>query len=494
MMGKYSKSALFALSAVCLGSLGISGGAVPASASAHLRSPWPAPAAAGLAATDWSAYQHGVSHTSAIFGDTAITPDNADSLTAAWQFLAEPKTFPNQPARKFDASPTVVNDKVYIGSRTGWFYALDGQTGEVLWKKQLGWGLTLECPSKGIVSTATVTNDPVSGDLTVYAAGAHYLYALDAATGAELWKASIGPDTDRAKAMYFNWSSPAVAGGHVFMGLGANCDDSKVRGGVVSIDQHTGVRESTWHDSPPGTKGATVWSSQAYAGSSVWATTGSPDEEGTAIYDAYSIVRLTADTLEKRDQWKAPNPLDADLDFGSSPTLFNATLNAVTTPVVAGCNKNGIFYVWRRRDLASGPVWQRRVGQVGGEETGACITTAAWDSQLRQLFVASNITTIGGAERAGGLRALNPDTGAVIWQQPLPCLPTGSPTINGQLVAVPLYTCPAGVSPSVMLFRESDGELVATLPAGGKVFAQPVFAAGKLFVASGDGRLTAYAP
>jgi outer membrane protein assembly factor BamB len=103
-------------------------------------------------------------------------------------------------------------------------------------------------------------------------------------------------------------------------------------------------------------------------------------------------------------------------------------------------------------------------------------------------------TTIGGVQSPGGIRALNPNTGAVIWEHRLPCIPTGGPTINSRLVAVPMFRCPAGVTPSVLLFRESDGRQVGTLAATGRTFAQPVFAAGHLFVASEDGTLTAYHP
>ncbi|HSS66926.1 MAG TPA: PQQ-binding-like beta-propeller repeat protein, partial [Nocardioidaceae bacterium] len=221
---------------------------------------------------------------------------------------------------------------------------------------------------------------------------------------------------------------------------------------------------------------------------------GSPDPKGTSIYDAYSIVRLSESTLTKQSEWTAPNALDSDLDFGSSPTLFSATIGGTSTPLVGACNKNGRFYAWHRSNLAAGPVWAVRVGKTGGTGTGACITSAAWDVHAERLFVASNTTTINGASAAGGLRALDPATGAFIWEKRLPCLPTGSPTINGRVVAVPMFSCPAGVSPTVRLYRESSGRFLGSVPATGKTFAQPVFAHGMLYVASEDGTLTAYHP
>jgi polyvinyl alcohol dehydrogenase (cytochrome) len=451
-------------------------------------------AARALAVTDWPAYERGPDHHSANFDDTAVTAANAGSLGQAWRFVAEAASQPGQPARRFDASPVVASDTVFIGSRTGMFYALDADTGAVRWQRQLDFGSNATCAAKGIVATAAVAPDPASGALTVYAAGAHFLYALNAADGAQRWRRSIGPNTAAGNRLYFNWSSPTVLGGRVFMGIGANCDDVKIRGGVVAIDQRTGAVQHTWFDAPAGQVGATVWSTAAAQGNVLWATTGSPDPNGPAIFDAYSIVRLGAATMAKQDQWKAPNAIDSDLDFGSSPTLFSATVAGASTALVGACNKNGLFYAWRRSNLAAGPVWSRRVGDTGGTGSGACITSAAWDSGLDRLFVAANSTSIGGTSFAGAVRALNPATGAVIWQRGLPCVVNGSPTINGAIVAVPLFGCPAGASPSVRFFRKSDGMPVGSVPAGGSVFAQPVFANAMVYVAGEDGTLTAFRP
>ena len=181
---------------------------------------------AAVGPTDWPAYGRTSGHASTITGDPAITTANAGSLSPSWSFLADAATEPNQPARRFDASPTVVGNRVYIGSRTGMFYVLDADTGGVIWKKQLDWGSAQFCPAKGIVGTASVANDPVDGVLTVYVSGAHFLYALNAATGAQRWKRSIGPNTSAGNGLYFNWASPTVQGRRIFVGLAANCESN----------------------------------------------------------------------------------------------------------------------------------------------------------------------------------------------------------------------------------------------------------------------------
>ena len=453
--------------------------------------------AATIGATDWAAYEHGPAHSSTAFGDTAITLSNAASLHALWTFKAGRATVPGQPGPAFDASPTVVGGVVYIGSRTGVFYALNATTGAIIWQRQLDYGSSSLCPAKGIVGTATVAADPVTGALTVYAPGAHYLYALSAATGTVLWKKAIGPATAAGEARYYNWASPTVIGGHVYIGLAANCEADLVRGGVVEVDQHAGKVLHTYYAVPAGKVGASVWSSVASDGTSVWVTTGNPDPTGTSVYQAFSIVRLSAATLAVQDLWTVPVPVTVDLDFGSSPTFFQPVIGGVVTDLIGACNKNGVFYAWQRAHLASGPVWQLQVGQSGGTGNGACLTSAAYDGSTQQLFVAANQTTVAGKAVPGSLRSLNPATGAVLWQQPLGCLPNGSPTLNGttQVLAVPLYgPCSAGGKPGVALFNASTGTPLTALVTLGKAFAQPVFAEGRLFVADESGALTAYVP
>jgi polyvinyl alcohol dehydrogenase (cytochrome) len=448
--------------------------------------------AGAAAGADWSAYEHGPAHSSAQFGDTAITTANAGSLHVRWHFVAGPATQPGAPGPRLDGSPVTVAGRVYIGSRTGIFYALNATTGAVVWQHQLDFGSSKACAAKGITGTATVAPDPVTGVMTVYAPGAHYLYALNAATGTQLWKRAIGPATAAGEAAYYLWSSPTVIGGRIVIGLGANCEQHTARGGVVEVDQHTGALLHTWYDAPSGQPGATVWSSQASDGTSVWATTGDP--KTASIFDAYSIVRLSWSTLAKLDEFTVSAPATADLDFGSSPTLFTANLNGVTTNMVGACNKNGIYYAWKQASLAT-PVWQRQLGAVAAGD-GGCITSAAYDGPNAKLFVAANQTTVSGKAVPGSVRALNPATGAVIWEKALSCLPDGSPTLNAttNVLAVPTYSCSGTVKPGVVLFNSQTGAQVGSLSAAGHVFAQPVFAEGMLLVASEAGDLTAYGP
>ncbi len=445
---------------------------------------------------DWSAYEHGPYHHSVSYGDTAITPTTVATLHAAWRFVAAKPTQSGQPGAGFDASPVVVGGRVYIGAKTGLFSVLNATTGAVIWQRQLDYGSNTYCPAKGITGTASVLPDPVTGALTVYAPGAQYLYALNAATGAVQWKTAIGPATADGEAHWYNWSSPTIDGGRIYMGLAANCNTQKIRGGEVQVDQHTGAVLHTWYAVPAGTIGPSVWSSPAADGTSVWVTTGNPDPSAAAVYDAFSVVRLDAKTFTKQDKWTASFPVSADLDFGSSPTYFDATIGGVDTNLIGACNKNGTYYVWRSTALSAGPVWQRVVGQNGGNGGGSCIASAAFDGTAGVLFVAGNQTTINGVASMGSVRALDPATGAILWQQPLACLPNGSPTLNGttHVLAVPLYGCSGSQAGGVALFNAQTGAALRVINTTGKIFAQPVFASGYLFVADEIGVLSAFKP
>lgn len=450
--------------------------------------------ASAAGSADWPAFQRNPRHTSAIHTQPAITTLNAGSLRPRWSFTAPAATRPGQPGAGFDATPVVVAGRLYIGSRTGMLSVLDAATGALVWHRQLDYGSSSVCAAKGIFGTATVKPDPVDHVLTVYAPGAHYLYALNAATGALRWRTAIGPDTTEGASLYLNWSSPTVSGGRIFMGLAASCErqDRLIRGGVVSLSQHTGAVQHTWYDVPEGTVGGSVWSSEAADGTSVWATTGDPDANGTSIDDTYSIVRLSAATLARTDRWTVPVSQASDLDFGASPSLFDGVVDGVSTPLVGACNKNGVYYAWKRSDLAAGPVWSRQVG--ASSSSVACLTSAAYEYTTPRLFVAANATTVAGTAVPGSVRALDPGTGALAWEQPLPCTPVGSPTLNGSVLAVPMYGCPAGVQPSVQFFDEADGTPVGSVPETGRTFGQVVFAAGQAFVAGEDGTLVAYGP
>ena len=218
-----------------------------------------------------------------------------------------------KPSPQLEASPIVAAGRVYIGAESGGFYALNGATGAVVWSRQLDTEPHTTCPARGITATAAVKLDPVTGTSTVYVSGARYLYALNAATGAVVWKTEIGPPSLANPDAYYNWSSPTVAGGHVYTGLSSSCDNPLIRGGLVELDQHTGQVLHTWHAVPSGSLGGSMWSSAAASssGSDVWISTGNECDptinscpSGNQLGHSLSIVHLSS-SLTLLQAWPA---------------------------------------------------------------------------------------------------------------------------------------------------------------------------------------------
>src|SRR6478609_3077894 len=141
--------------------------------------------------------------------------------------------------------------------------SVSATTAKVVWKRLLDVEAATTCAARGITSTAAVVPDPTTGTTVVYVSGARDLYALNSTTGAVIWKTMIGPASPSSPNAYYDWSSPTVVAGHVYVGLSSSCDKPQVRSGVVELNQHTGAALHTWYDVPAGSIGGSVWASVA---------------------------------------------------------------------------------------------------------------------------------------------------------------------------------------------------------------------------------------
>ena len=424
--------------------------------------------------TSYAAYLGGPQHASYAKQANTITPVNAATAHSIWTWTATAK---GTASRYLNASPITNAGIIYIGAETGDFYAINAATGVTKWRKKLP---ISNCANAGIVSSATVAKDPVNGRLTVYVGGAdHYLYALAASNGATIWRVLIG-STD---SHYYNWSSPTVAKGHIYMGVATNCDAAGADG-LVALDQHTGAPTGRYYTAGVvGGAGASVYTSAAVAADgSVFITTG--DENGASTNDATSIVKLNGLTLARLDGYQVTGLTGLNLDFNASPTLFAAG----AIPMVGACDKNGVFYALKQADLSS-PVWTRQLGIVPAKGSLAfCGGSAVWDGT--SLYVGADAQTSTSAP--GSMYRLNPSNGQVLWYTPLATGPVvGSPSLDGAgLLAVPTYKLNG--SSAVYLIDKTDGSIKRTLPYSTPIFAQPVFTNGELLVAGPN--LQAYVP
>lgn len=434
--------------------------------------------AQGAGGTNYAAFLFGPGHSSYAKAATTITVANAAGVHSVFSWSPVPKS---GSTGILYATPVTFQGITYLGAGTGDFYAINASTGATKWRKRLPID---NCAGTGIVSSAAVARDSVSGRNVVYVGGAdHYLYALDAANGATLWRSIVG-GTDPH---YFNFASPTVANGHVYMGVSTTCEEP-LGGGVQAFDQHTGATTGRYYVSTPAA-GASVYSSVAVdAAGDVYATSG--DSNGSPPGDSTSMIKLRGGDLARLAAWKVPNQESANLDFQASPTLFTAG----ATSMVGACDKNGVFYAFAANNIGAGPVWTRRLGisaPVG--KLAFCGGSAVWDNDRKLLLVGANRRTAS-ATAPGGAYALNPSTGAVVWYTPLAGGPVvGNPSLDGaRVLAVPTYDISAGAQNAVYLINESNGAILKTIPYPVRMFAQPVFAAGELLIVGPT--LQAYRP
>jgi outer membrane protein assembly factor BamB len=455
----------FVSAILLVGVTGASLGAAQAGA-AHART---STSVGRVATTDWPAYLDGPSHDSFNAGDGTITPANASALKQKWSFTT---------GNGYFSSPTVFDGAVFIGANNGWFYKLSAANGTVVDKIFLGTNPVLSCqpPPTGIVSTATASLNPSTKVPTVYVSGANgYLYAMRASNLAVEWKSVIAIRSTKVND-YYDWSSPTVAGGRIYIGVSSNCDKPLVRGGLISYDQTTGKRLGEFYTVPSGKVGGSIWSSIAVGSNGdVYASTGngplgSPAEQLLGYSE--SIIKLSP-TLQFLARFQVPSAQEGqDTDFGASPVLFG--------PYVGACNKNGVFYALSQTTMKL--AWQR---QVSDSDYGleACIATPAWNG--KHLFFVTPAIKLGGTSYTGTVQERDP-SGPLVWVAGLPNALDGSPTLDGDGVLAAGTYDEQPTPNATYLLDAANGHILRNVVTGGD-FAQSVFAEHWLFVANQNG-------
>ena len=66
-----------------------------------------------------------------------------------------------------------------------------------------------------------------------------------------MWQSVVATPSS-TKSDYYAWSSPAVVGGHIYIGISSQGDHPLVRGGAAAFDQATGARLATYYTVPAG--------------------------------------------------------------------------------------------------------------------------------------------------------------------------------------------------------------------------------------------------
>lgn len=403
--------------------------------------------AAGSTTASWSTYQANNAHTSFNGAETIINPTTAPNLKLLWTHALKGFT------DKITTQPIVANGMIYWGSWDGLEHASRLSDGTDVWTANLGQTHNCRGGTLGVLSTATIVTLSIAHTqrtIDFVGGGDNNLYALDANSGAILWQTQLG--TPPASFLY---SSPSVFGGSVYIGVSGNDDCEHAQGQLVQVNARTGAIQHTFDVAPAGCIGASVWTSPT-----INAKTGilyfSTAEKSTCSQTetmATSLIAVHAADLSLVGSWQIPKAEQiADGDFGASPTLFQATINGVMHKMVGLPNKNGIYYAFDQSNISAGPLWQVRLATAPGPST----SSSAWDGHY--LYIAAGPITPNDSTCPGNLWKLNPADGSSLWHSCLSFDARGGIAVVPGLVEVPIGTAIViiGTADGQQLFSYQD--------------------------------------
>lgn len=443
-------------------------GALPAATPLPPPSSPPPPFHAG----DWRGYLHDGARSSYDAVETTLTPATYPGLTQQWSAAA---------GGVISDQAAIVNGIAYWGSWDGLLHATSS-TGVSLWTANLGQTTDPACDPP----TAGVASSPAVG--AVYSARAIFVgggdgrfYAVNARNGAILWSTELGVTPS-----HFLWSSPLIFNGHIYQGISSFGDCPLVGGAVVEMNENTGIVEHVFHTAPAGCVGVGVWGSVTVdaATGDLYFATGNAGSCATSEPLAESVISVRAKDLAALGSWQIPNqPTGGDIDFGTTPTLFTATISGQARALVGALNKDGVYFAFDRANIAAGPVWSRQIG-AGGDcpQCGSGdIAPAGFDGT--SLYVGSGNVTINGVSCQGSLRALDPATGLSRWDV---CLSVGH-VLAAITVTPGVVIITAGGR--IQAYNATTGTLIWNYgEPGGQTFYAPVSVSnGRIYVGNVDG-------
>ena len=283
---------------------------------------------------------------------TQITPENVHRLAAQW-------TFQTNEVEKFETTPLLRDNVLYVTGPLNTAWAIDARTGRTFWeyRRELPPNLTACC---GLVNRGFA----MLGDrLYMTTLDAHVL-AFDSATGRIVWEAEMAEHSIG----YAATIAPIAVNDKIIVGVAGG--EYGIRGFIDAYDAQTGERAWRFYTIPgPGEPGNDTWAGDSWrtGGASVWVTgafdpahnllyygIGNPGPDyhsesrlGDNLYSD-SIVALDADTGELRWHYQF-TPHDVhDWDATEVPILADIEIDGALREVVMFANRNGFYYTLDR--------------------------------------------------------------------------------------------------------------------------------------------------
>lgn len=354
------------------------------------------------------------------------------------------------------SQPAVVGGRLFVASERGVVHALDARTGCGHWSF---------AAQSGVRAAMSVGRLPSGRHALFFGDFNANVYALDAASGAEIWRRDV--DTHQGARIT---GAPVLHDGRLYVPVSSleellaadpEYPCCTFRGSVAALDAATG--ESIWRsftipETPRprgrnpdgfflmGPAGAAVWSAPTVDARRglVYAATGNAYTEPAAdTSDAIVAFDLETGAIRWTRQLtpgdafvlncaganpNCPDDEGPDFDFGSSPALV--TLTDGRELLVAG-QKSGVGY-GLDPDRAGAVVWRYRVGAgsaLGGIEWGFAVDGG------KAYFANSDYLT----PEPGGLAAVRLRTGELVWyaEPHEPVCEGCSPALLAAVTAIP---------------------------------------------------------
>ena len=201
-----------------------------------------------------------------VINDTTIVKEEASLNIGVTTNVAKvPWKF--QTGAGIASSPVIKGDKIYFGSKDGYFYAVNKDTGAEAWRYSAG--------NPIICQAAVLDNEVFFSSKEVY-------FAVDAQTGAEIWRYDLKPEgryTIRKDQWDYHESSPIIDNGVVYFGSGT--------GAILGFEA---------------TSGELVWEFNASGSTAVRSTP--LIQDGVIYYGDWSGKYLAVDIKTEEIRWE----------------------------------------------------------------------------------------------------------------------------------------------------------------------------------------------
>ena len=450
------------------------------------------PSANLMATPHWNGWGNGEKNLRFQPGESAkLDHRTVDQLQLQWAFA-----FPGETIA--EAQPSIVDGRLFVGSRSGRVYALDAK------KACEHWHFDADAPVKNSVIIHQFQVGNVQRTIAFFGDLTGTAYAVDAITGELLWRRKIDPfPSSRLMGSFM------LVGEELYVPVTAmesteaasvDVECCVFRGSVVALDIATGIekwRQYTIEQTPKqtgknsrgiptyGPAGATIWSTPTFDAKHQRLYVGTGENSAhpaTKTSDAILAVNIQTRSIDwsyqghAADAWnmscgtadKTNCPSDAgpDYDFGSSPGL--TTLANGRRVLVAG-QKSGVLHALDPDDNGK-LLWQRKVAQggvLGGIEWGTAADEKNVYVALADIRWATDdllAVDVGiDAKSGGGIVALDLKDGHVVWEAP--AIQCGdrrqcSPAQTAAITAIPGVVFSGSLSGHMRAFSTKTGEVL----------------------------------